>query len=113
MTIKTTGKEFNTFYNDPAIWTQSDSHNTTWHEDEVITIDGLEVMDYCDIPEAALVTISGGVVTNPVGGGEVSLEGYFKRWKKTQTHVSISVTVAKGKLEAVKKAIRGAGGVVN
>ncbi len=115
MTIKATGKEFNDFYNDPAFWRKhGENVEGTWHEDEELFINGELVWDYdyTQIQETDSVEIRGGCVFNPVGVKEVSFEGYFKRWRRLQTTELFVVTTPKDKSDAIKAAVRAAGGVV-
>ena len=107
--VKTTGAEWNKFYNDPEYW--GDGH---WHDDVVIRIDGVEVEDdYADmLPDTAKVEIDGGYVYLSEGIDEPgpAMETYFRRWKKSQTTIFLSVECPREKYEAVTTAIKAAGG---
>ncbi len=115
MTTKTTGAEFKRFYNDKEIWPDD-----TWAEDEVVTVDGSSfknddgMFDYDTIPDAAIVTVAEGYVDGPQFDGEgPSFETYFKRWKKKQTTATLIVECPLDKVDAVKAAIKAAGGKVS
>lgn len=114
MTTKTTGAEIKRFYADPDFWPEDGGD--TWHEEELITIDGTPIdteKGIAEIPDAAVVTVSGGIVYSPKwDGNEPSFETYFKRWKKKQSTVSIIVECDVAKRDAVVAAIRAAGGKV-
>ncbi len=113
MTAKTTGAEFKRFYNDPELWPTD-----TYCEDEVVTVDGATVpeyeFDYTTVQDAAIVTVAGGIVQGPqFDGNEPSFEAYFKRWKKKQTTATLIVECQLDKVDAVKAAIKAAGGKVS
>lgn len=115
MATKTTGAELKRFYQDPTYWPQDDGN--TWHDDETITVNG-DVkefgVDIGSIPDAAVVTVEGGIVFGPQwkSDNEPSFEGYFKRWRKLQKTKSFVVECDESKLEAVMAAIKAAGGKV-
>lgn len=106
--VKTTGAEWNKFYNDPQIWGKEQ-----WHDEVIITVDGVEVEDYEALPDTAKVTIKGGYV---VLSGDFptehspSMETYFRNWKKAQTSIFIVVECPRENYEAVTTAIKSAGG---
>lgn len=117
MPTKTTGAEFKRFYNDESFWPNDDG--ATFHDEGVITIDGV-VYEYGldpdndPIPDDAEVIIEGGTVYGPNwDGDEPSLETYFKRWKKKQNTASFLVECDQSVLDAVKAAIKAAGGRVS
>lgn len=118
MAVKTIGAEFKRFYADPKFWPEPpNSHSdNVWHEDEIVSIDGEpceEDIDYASIADTAAVTIEGGIVHGPaIGGEEPSFEAYFKRWRKLQTTSVMVVECDVAKLDAVKAAVRSAGGRV-
>ena len=113
MAVKTNGAEFKRFYNDAAFWPED-----AWHENEEIEVDGSPFLeDGCieEIPDAATVKITGGVVLglpNKGRGEGPSLEAHFKKWLRTQNTVSFVVKCDKANLDALKVAIRAAGGSV-
>ncbi len=107
--IKTNGAEFKRFYSDSAVWPEN-----AWHEDEEVLVDGIEWGDqgYDNIPDTSEVRISGGGVLGLPNGKDVSFEAHFRAWKKCQTTSTILVECDVTKIEAVKAAIRAAGGKV-
>lgn len=113
MAVKTTGAEFKRFYNDQSYWPED---GKTWHEDEVVTVNG-DVKhpheELAAVADDAAVVVEGGIVFGPQwNDNEPSFEGYFKRWRKQQTTVSFLVECDASKLEAVKAAVKAAGGKV-
>lgn len=113
MAIKTTGAEFKRFYNDDVYWPPADG---IWHEDEILTVNGVVQEDGVDtdaIPDEAEVKIEGGIVFGrDWDGNEPSFEAYFKRWRKKQNTASFLVECDLSILEAVKAAVKAAGGRV-
>lgn len=111
MTTKTTGAEFKRFYADAKYWPEG---GDVWHEEEEVTVSGQQVEEYSlDVDKMAdsdIITIAGGVVFGVSTGDDISFETYFKRWRKEQTTVSLVVECDKAKLDAVKDAIKAAGG---
>lgn len=106
--IKTTGAEYKRFYNDPAAWPDD-----SWHEDETLIVNGDEwTLGVVDIPDDAVINLSGGVVFGLPNGTEASLEAYFKRWRKRQTTTTFLVECDMDKVDEVKAAVKAAGGKV-
>lgn len=112
MAVKTTGAEFKRFYSDAEFWPEG-----TWHDDTILKVDGVEwdsMTDYSAIPDASTVTIVCGVVIDsPLAGSDmIKLGTYFKKWHKTQSTVSMLIECDLSNLDAVKAAIKAAGGRV-
>lgn len=112
MAIKVTGAEFKRFYDDGPWWT-----GETFHEDADLSINGTlrpDGIDSDSVQDTDEVTISGGVMLGPEWeeGEGPSLEEYFERWRKAQTTEIFSVECDKTIVDAVKAAIRQAGGKV-
>lgn len=108
--VKTTGAEFWKFYEDEEFWP-----NGAWHDDTLLMVDGEEVTDYDkeNIPMNSKVTLDGGIVFLGDSDDEgLSFESHFRKWKKTQTHVFLSVECHRDDLEKVKAAVKEAGGKV-
>jgi hypothetical protein len=112
MALKTTGKELKAFLADDSIWPDA-SDNNVFHEEVTLMVGGVERdSDYLsNINDDEAVTITGGYVSS-VGLTEVdcTFEAYLKKWRKQQNTVYLSVSVPKDKAEAVKAAIKAAGG---
>jgi hypothetical protein len=108
MAMKTTGKELTAFLADDSYWPE-----TIWHEEVVLQVAGVEKdSDYLvNIKDDESVTITGGYIQS-TGVSEVDclFESYLKKWRKQQNTVFLAVSVPKDKLEAVKSAIKAAGG---
>lgn len=112
MTAKTTGAEFKRFYNDDAIWPDHDGG--TYHDDEILKVNGViqeNGVDTSAIPDDAVVEIEGGMVFGPKwDGNEPTFEAYFKSWRKKQSTMSFLVECDPDKFEAIKAAVKAAGG---
>lgn len=110
MAIKTTGAEFWRFYNDEKALPEG-----AWHEDTVVKVDGEVVEDYTRelLADSALVVIDGGVIyMDELGDRSVAFESHFRKWRKAQDTVALDVECPTSVLEAVKTAIKSAGGKV-
>lgn len=112
MTIKTTAAEFVRFYTDPEFWPEGH-----WHDDEEITIGGKEAslgsLDWHDLkqlPPDTKIGISNGGVMDKDSNEIDTFEGYFRKWRKKQTTVSILVECDREKVDVVTAAIKAAGG---
>ena len=110
MTTKTTGAEWSAFYADNSAWPEG-----AWHEDQIVTVDGVEVdnseFDESKLSPTAKITVSGGVVflnSDAVDGP--TLESHFKSWRKKQITVFMTVEVSRADAEKVQAAITNAGG---
>lgn len=111
MPTKTTGAEFKRFYTDDKHWPQDDGN--TYHEDENVLVNGeLHNGDYESIEDSAIVTVEGGMMFGPAWDYEdsPSFETYFKRWRKLQATEFLVVEAPKEKIDAIKAAVRAAGG---
>lgn len=111
MATRTTGAEYKRFYSDPNAW-PADSE--TWNEDTILKVNGVELEDY-DVERFAdtdrIIIVSGIVLSDRWDSDQApSLESYFKRWKKAQDTVILTVQVSKELQAAVEKAIAEVGG---
>jgi hypothetical protein len=106
--IKTTGVEWKAFHDDESFWKEG-----YMLDDEVITVDGSAFDPYADIttiPDAAQVTVDGGYVYDQDADKDLgSLESFFKKWRKLQVNVYLTVEVPKDRLDVVLDAIKTAG----
>ena len=106
--IKTSGAEYKRFYDDEAAWPDG-----AWHEEELLLVNGDEWTDeVAEIPDNAIVNLSGGAVFGLPNGAEPSMELHFKHWRKRQTTTTILVECDLAKLDAIKLAVKAAGGRV-
>lgn len=108
--IKTTGAEFWRFYNDDKFWPDG-----AWHDDTLVKVNGEVIDDYepKNIPDNAQVLIDGGVIFMDEHGDEnVAFESHFRKWRKAQDTESIVIECPKDKIDAVKAAIKAAGGKI-
>lgn len=114
MATKTTGIELKAFYRDDAYWPDSKEGNV-WHEELVLKVNGVESeeFDVETLQDADQVTIvAGWIQSDGVYDIECSFESHFKKWRKEQNTTTLSAKVPKDKLDAVKAAIKAAGGTV-
>ncbi len=112
MSVKMSGAEFKKFMSSEEFWPVD-----TWHEDEQITVNGEDRPDGVEastLSDTDVVVIHDGVLTGPqwLDGGP-SLETHFRRWRKKQTTTFLTVECDHTKLEAVKAAIKAAGGKIS
>ncbi|WP_137917223.1 hypothetical protein [Hydrogenophaga sp. 2FB] len=115
MSVTCTGTEFAKFYSDPKYWISGSTDDSTWHDDAVVYVNGVQDddIDLANVKPEDILKIEGGVVFGPVvGGAEPSLETYFKRWRKEQSTAVLMAEVPKDLVDAVKAAIIAAGGKV-
>ena len=106
MTVKTTGAEFKRFYADSEFWPEG-----AWHEEEEILADGERPYILDEIPDNAVVSITGGIVFG-IEGREPSLESWFRAWRKKQTTTSFVIECEIVDKAEVIAAIIAAGGKV-
>lgn len=113
MTVKTTGAEFKKFYNDAEFWPYG-----VFHYDEEIEIDGIPRLNGLDdinlngLSDSARLVLSGGYIELENGSINDSFEGYFRKWRKKQTVIFLIVEVKNDQVDAVKDAIKSAGGKI-
>ena len=106
--IKTNGSEYKRFYDDETAWPDD-----AWHEGELLLVNGDEwTQGVTEIPDNAIINLSGGAVYDLPNGGEPSMELHFSRWRKRQTTATFLVECDLAKLGDVKAAIKAAGGKV-
>lgn len=111
MATKTTGAEMKAFI-------QSDWGDGVYMTGYAIDVNGErfdefgESFEEEDLNPTDKVVIVAGSVVNDESDSEVSLQTFFKRWKKIQSTAYLSVECSKEKLEAVMAAIVAAGGKV-
>lgn len=107
--MKTTGALWKEFYNDEAFW------EGYYHDDTLIFFDDVEVEEYEDPLPGSVVKIESGYVYKTDGDSftshDLSLETFFKRWKKKQTTRTMVVTVDKDDFAKVFETISNIPGV--
>lgn len=106
--MKTTGVLWKEFYNDEAFW------EGYYHDDTLILFDDVEVEEYEDPSPDAVVKIESGYVyktDDSFTSHDLSLETFFKRWKKKQTTRTMVVTVDKDDFAKVFETISNIPGV--
>ncbi|AYD80801.1 hypothetical protein KNU12_gp159 [Klebsiella phage KP179] len=106
--MKTTGALWKEFYNDEAFW------EGYYHDDTLILFDDVEVEEYEDPSPDAVVKIESGYVYKTDDffiSHDLSLETFFKRWKKKQTARTMVVTVDKDNFDEVFETISNIPGV--
>lgn len=114
MGVKATGAQFKAFYADDDIW-----KDDAYHEDTSIVVDGRDLTETDwsptddEIPDSALVRISGGVFYSSgddmIGTG---LEAVFRKWLKAQANAVIVCEIVKDRADELKAAIVAAGGKI-
>lgn len=106
--MKTTGALWKEFYNDEAFW------EGYYHDDTLIFFDDVEVEEYEDPLPGSVVRIESGYVYKTddfFTSHDLSLETFFKRWKKKQTARTMVVTVDKDDFDEVFETISNIPGV--
>ena len=114
MATKCTGAEIKRFFEDPDYWPE-DGLDSTYYDEAEILVNGTPEEDFSHLdvaPNATVEVLSGYVVGRVVGPGEPDLATYLKRWLKAQKTKTLVVECPAEKLEAVKAAIKAAGGKV-
>lgn len=110
MTVKCSGAEYKRFYNDDAYW-----KNGASHEETEVLADGVDVTynDVDKIADDAVVEICGGFVFDEIEGKDLgSFESFFKKWRKKQNTATLIVECDLTKVDAMKAAVKAAGGKV-
>ncbi|MEI9553692.1 hypothetical protein [Enterobacter hormaechei] len=102
--MKVQGALWKQFYNDEEYW------KGHYHDDVLITFDGVEQEDYDNPADDAVVKVESGYVYKtdddfPSSRHDLSLATFFRRWKKIQTTEVIVVTVDKDYADAVREEI--------
>jgi hypothetical protein len=100
--MKVQGALWKQFYNDEEYW------KGYYHDDTVVTFDGVEQEDYDNPSDDAVVNIESGYVYkegDEYHSRDVTLVTFFRRWKKIQTTTVIVVTVDKDYAESVRDEI--------
>ena len=109
MSVKTTGAVFKKFYDDPSVWLEG-----YYHDDTVIMVDGNpdDDTDLSEVKDASVIVVHSGWIINAEGDAVVDLGTALKRWLRKQGTVSLIVECDASQVEAVKAAIKAAGGKV-
>lgn len=102
--MKVEGALWKQFYNDEEYWA---GH---YHDDVLITFDGVEQEDYDNPADDSVVKIESGYVYKEgddfhTSTRDVSLSSFFRKWKKIQTTTVIVVTVDKDYEQSVRDEI--------
>lgn len=118
MATKTTKAELIAFQNDESQWTGKDGQkDALWYDDVLFLVNGVERGDGFspeDLKDEDQVSILDGFVDSSESGFEIrSLESFFRSWRKKQSTAYLSISVPKDKLDAVKAAIKAAGGKIS
>lgn len=108
----TNGKTYKQFYSDQDFWIPE-----AWHEGELLLVDGQDWgdRDIESIPDDAIVSISGGIVSceDPGWGKEgLSMDELFRVWRNDDTHKSVLVNIPRDRLEAFEAYVKSIGGQV-
>ena len=118
MTVKCSGAEYKRFFNDDAYWGVCASHrgvSAIGYQDAEVLVDGVDVTynDVDKIADGAVVEICGGFVVDGLKCEDLgSLESFFKKWRKKQNTATLIVECDLAKIDAMKAAVKAAGGKV-
>ncbi|MBI6883100.1 hypothetical protein [Pseudomonas putida] len=116
MATKTNGAELKAFYADGEFWPNSDdSPLGIFHEETALQVNGqiIDDAEITDLNDTDSVTILSGVVYDENDRSfEMSFEAYFKKWRKKVNTTYLIVSVPNDKTDAIKAAIKAAGGKV-
>ena len=101
--MKVKGAEWNRFYFDDSYWKKD-----YWHEGSSIIVNGVEFEDEIDAdleglkPDDDLEITDGVVYLDEDGKKWESLDTFFKKWRRKQTHETICIEVPKAKTLEIK-----------
>lgn len=118
MATKTNGLEFKRFHEDDDFWNiEVDGVNREyWYDDTVYKVNGVEAQDSIEIDNIEdsdrVDIISGWVYSDDPKVNVISLESFFKKWRKNKDLSYISIEIHKDKLDELKDLIRQLGGKV-
>lgn len=121
MSVKTTGFEFKTFYNDNEYWNKlldaDDKVNgEVYHDEMQLEVNGVQCDESFSIEDELkdedAVVIRSGFIVSTSREMPLSMESFFKAWRKEVDTAYVLIKVPKAKLEAVKVAVKEAGGKV-
>lgn len=102
--MKVQGALWKQFYNDEEYW------KGHYHDDVLITFDGVEQEDYDNPADDAVVKVESGYVYKDgddfhTSVRDVSLASFYRKWHKAQSTTIIVVTVDKDYAESVRDEI--------
>lgn len=103
--MKVKGALWKQFYNDEDYWKEH------FHDDTLITFDGVEQEDYNNPEDDAVVEVESGYVYKGSYEDTLSLVTFYRRWYKMQSTTVIVVTVEKDYAESAKAEIKQLEGV--
>ncbi|WKN20871.1 hypothetical protein [Azotobacter vinelandii] len=113
MTTKTTASELQAFWasDDPMFWP-----DLAYVDGLALSIDGRATDEFDDIDVEELtddqeIKILGGVICY-ADGSEDGFEAQFRKWRKLQSSVFLSVQAPKDKLDEIKAAVKALGGTI-
>lgn len=118
MAVLTQREEILCFFNDEAWWPENTESHICIDDEVILCGENFDTEAEFDatflqkLPEAAKIKIVCGSVYDEIGNFSDSLVAYFKRWRKAQTTVNFAVECDKSVEEAVRSAIKVAGGKV-
>lgn len=104
--MKVQGALWKQFYNDEEYWKDH------FHDDTLVTFDGVEQEDYDNPADDAVVKVEAGHVYKGSYEDNISLVTFYRRWYKAQSTTLIVVTVDKDYAESVRNEIDRLDGVV-
>lgn len=111
MSLVINGAQWNAFYNDPAIWGKNDG--SIYYDDVCLIVNGEQLAEghpHENFADSDSIKIESGVVYYPNDSRE--LASVIRSWLKKQTKTFLVVECDVKNLDAVKAAIKAAGGKV-
>ncbi len=110
--VRMDGVTFKRYFEDNQAWPEG-----TYYDDAEILIDGTPFTDGVDtdaLADNAIIEIRDGLILHEsdVGVDGTSLVSHARRWLKQQTLQRLIVEVDADKLDAVRMAVKAAGGVI-
>lgn len=111
--MKTNGREFKKFYNDPKIWGEAQD-GLIWHDDLLLIVNGKKQdnsFDCSDLNDIDIIKIDCGSI-HGIEEDRVDFVEVFKKWHKMQSIVSFTVECKVEEVDALKELIRKSGGKI-
>lgn len=111
--MQISGAEWKKFIEDNPFWEDK------WLEEWELEIDGKiyssedsSDIDQTQLPGNAKIAIQYGCIVDGKSSSVLDLKKFFNQWKKAQTTAHLIIEAPKDKIDAIKKAVKTAGGKV-
>lgn len=103
---KMTGMEYKAMMGDD--WNLILGTTESYIDGQYVSVDGKsEPNDWNEIDDSAKVVINDGVVFCEETGIKIAFDRFITKWRKLQTHATITVQVPHGQVDALKAFIKG------